>query len=90
MPLLRWLIAGAALSLFALSLWFHIGVGARFSVGGPPAASPTERTVPFKKFDTRSEAGRICGKNNTTHMEEITPTESKDAGYTCSDPRISK
>jgi hypothetical protein len=52
----------------------------RFNFKAPPAASPPERAFPYRKFYTLSEAKRFCGKNKITHTDEITPTESRDAG----------
>jgi len=95
MRLLRWLIVGAGLSLLALSISLHWN-DARFDFGAPPAASPTasggtirvkqfglEQTFTVNVFDTRSEAERRCGRDNVMRWEEITPTESRDRGYSC-------
>jgi len=82
-------IVGVSLVAAGFAFLVHLGkAGIRSNFGAPPAASSTREEYPsiiFKKFDARSEAERVCGKNNITHIEEITPTESKDAGYTCSD-----
>jgi hypothetical protein len=96
MRLLRWLIGGAGLSLFALSLALHYRIDARFDFGAPPAPSPTasdgtirvkkfglEQELIVKVFDARDEAERICGRDNIMQWEKITRTESKDGRYSC-------
>ena len=51
----------------------------------PPASTYSKYQIYIQHFDTRAEAEQVCGKNNIAGVEEITPTESKDAGYTCRD-----
>lgn len=96
MRLLHWLIIGAGLSLFALSILLHYRIGARFDFGASQAASLTasegtihirkfgsEQTFIVRVFDTRGEAERICGDGNVMRWEEITTTENKAGRYSC-------
>jgi hypothetical protein len=96
MRLLRWLIVGTGLSLFALALALHYRIDALFDFGASPAASPTasdgmirfekfgqKQTFIIKVFDNRSEAERVCGKDNIMQWEELTPTHSRDGGFSC-------
>jgi hypothetical protein len=94
--MLRWLIAGASLSLLALSISLHYRIDARFDFRAPPVASsaPSDGIMRIKKFgieetfivrafDTRGDAERICGRDNVMQWEEITPKESKGGRYSC-------
>ena len=81
--MLKWLL-GVLLGSVVLGSATYLGKVPVPSNETPPAASSTTHgTFPVELFKTRSEAEHACGKNNVTHVEEITPTEARDAGRLC-------
>jgi hypothetical protein len=96
MRVLRWLIVGLGLSLLALSLALHYRIGARFDFGAPPAAPPIasdgmiriekfgqKQTFIIRVFDNRTDAERLCGKDNIMQWEELPPTHSRADAFSC-------